>query len=80
MVGDFRLKLAKSLYILYSLLVYFDNKSLEGAERLRGLTLSLRTFTIFLGYVIDFYKSVSVPQEESGQKRQKKCIGSEMSE
>jgi hypothetical protein len=26
------------------------------------------------------YNPVSVPQEESGQKRQKKCIGSEMSE
>jgi hypothetical protein len=34
----------------------------------------------FLGYVIYFFNPVSVPQEESGQKRQKKCIGSGMSE
>jgi hypothetical protein len=44
------------------------------------LTLSLKTFIIFLGYIIYFYNPVSVPQEKSGQKRQKKCIGSEMSE
>ncbi len=64
----------------YSLFVYFGNKSSEGAERLRGLTLYLWMFIFFLGYVIYFYNPVSVPQEESGQKRQKKCIGSEMSE
>jgi hypothetical protein len=37
------------------------------------LTLSLKTFIIFLGYVI--YNPVSVPQEESGQKRQKSVLG-----
>jgi hypothetical protein len=59
----------------YSLFVYFGNKSSEGAERLRGLTLSLRTFISFLGYIIYFYNPVSVPQEESGQKRQKSGLG-----
>jgi hypothetical protein len=70
----------KFAFPLYSLLVYFGKKSSEGAELLRGLTLSLKTFIIFLGYVIYFYNPVSVPQEELDQKRQKKCIGSEMSE
>jgi hypothetical protein len=62
----------------YSLFVYFGNKSSEGAERLRGLKLSL--FIIFIGYVIYLYNPVSVPQEKSDQKRQKMWIGSEMSE
>jgi hypothetical protein len=49
-----------------SLFVYFGNKSSESTERLRGLTLSLKTFIIFLAYVIYFYKPVPVvvPHEQ----------------
>ncbi len=64
----------------YSLFICFGNKASEGAEQLRGLTLSLNTFTISLCNIKIFYKPVLVPQVKSGQKRQKKCIGAEISE
>jgi hypothetical protein len=55
-------------------------KNTGGRLTLEGIDTVFENVLIFLGYVIYFYNPVSVPQEKSGQKRQKKCIGSEMSE